>query len=133
MFDAMRISASGLTAESLRLAVIADNLANQDSLAAPGGAGGYRRQFVVLQPIPPARPGGVGQGVRVAAVLPMPGPLTLTYDPQSPYANAQGYVATANVHLATEMSDLIAASAAYNANATAFQAAKAMEAKALTL
>lgn len=133
MFEGMRISASGLTAESLRLAVIADNLANQDSVATPGAPGAYRRQFVVLQPIPPARGGSVGQGVRVAAVLPMPGPLTLTYDPTSPYANAQGYVVTSNVHLATEMTDLIAASAAYNANATAFQAGKALDAKALTL
>lgn len=132
MFDGMQISATGLTAENLRLSVVADNLANQDTTNGPGNQP-YRSQFVVLRSLKPQPGHRVGRGVAVQAVLPSLDPFTMTYDPGSPNANAQGDVRTSNVHLATQMTDLIAATAAYNANATAFNAAKAMEAKALTL
>ncbi|CAB1128007.1 flagellar component of cell-proximal portion of basal-body rod [Candidatus Hydrogenisulfobacillus filiaventi] len=135
MFDGMRISASALTAEAVRLAVTADNLANLDTTAGVGGQP-YRRQFVVLAPRPAPAAGpdaGVGQGVRVAAILPDLSPFKVVYDPASPLANAQGDVLYPNVHLTTEMVDLIAASRAYQANVTAFNAAKAMEVKVLSL
>ncbi len=135
MLDALKISASGLTAESLRLAVIADNLANMNTTVAPGGVP-YQRRFVTLSPVPAAAAGpdrGVGQGVVVAGILPDPSPPKLVYDPTSPQANAQGYVLYPNVHLAVEMVDMIEASRAYQANATAFGAAKSMDVKALTL
>lgn len=135
MFDGMQISASGLTAESLRLSVTADNLANIDTTAGAGGQP-YRRQFVLLAPrlAPASGPdAGVGQGVRVTAILPDLSPYKVVYDPQSPLANAQGNVLYPNVHLTTEMVDLIAASRAYQANVTAFNAAKAMDVKVLSL
>lgn len=135
MFDAMHIAATGLTAESLRLGVIANNLANADTTATPNG-GPYRREFVVLQATPPAAHGpnrGVGQGVVVSAILPDMSPLKSVYNPTSPLANAQGNVLYPNVHLSVEMVDMIDASRAYQANSTAFTAAKSMDVKALTL
>lgn len=135
MLDGLQISASGLTAESLRLAVISNNLANMDTTVAPGGVP-YQRQFVVMSPIPAAATGpdrGVGQGVVVTGILPDQSPPKQVYDPSSPQANAQGYVLYPNVHLSVEMVDMIDASRAYQANATAFGAAKSMDVKALTL
>jgi flagellar basal-body rod protein FlgC len=131
MFTGLSIPGSALTAETLRMSVIAENLANIDTTATPGG-GPYRRQFVVLS----ARAGGpqgIGDGVEVAAVLPDPSPFKVVYDPQNPLADAQGNVLYPNVHLATEMVDLIAASRAYSANATAFNAVKSQAVKALSI
>ncbi|MBX5467145.1 MAG: flagellar basal body rod protein FlgC [Firmicutes bacterium] len=131
MFSGLSIPASALTAETLRMDVIAQNLANIDTTVTPQG-GPYRRQFVVLA-ARPAGADGVGQGVEVAAVLPDPSPFKVVYDPGNPLANAQGDVLYPNVHLATEMVDLIAASRAYAANATVFNAVKSEAVKALSI
>lgn len=135
MFDALKISASGLTAESTRLGVIANNLANIDTTTTPQG-GPYRREFVVLSALPASTQGpnrNIGQGVVVSAILQDQSPLKTVYDPTSPLANAQGNVLYPNVHLATEMVDMIDATSAYQANSSAFTADKTMALKALTL
>ncbi len=135
MFDALKIAASGLAASSVQLGVVASNLANINTTVTPGG-GPYRREMVLLQSLPPYASGldrGVGQGVAVAAIVGDPSPFPLVYNPTNPAANAQGYVAYPNVHLATEMVDMIAASRSYQADATAFQAAQSLDVKALTL
>lgn len=135
MFDALSISASGLSAESLRLGVVSNNLANADTTVTPQG-GPYRREFVVFKSLPQATSGpdqGVGQGVTVSSILPDQSPFQTVYDPTNPAANAQGNVLYPNVHLATEMVDMIEASRAYQANVSAFTAAKDMDVKALTL
>lgn len=131
MFLGLNASASGLTAEAARLNVVADNLANADSVQTPSG-GPYRRQFTVLKSIP-AGSGGIGRGVEVAAILPDPSPFQVVYDPASPLANAAGNILYPNVHVATEMVDLIAASRAYSANVTAFDAQKQEAVKALSM
>lgn len=135
MFDAMKISASGLTAESLRLDVISNNLANIDTTQTPQG-GPYRREFVVFSPVPATLSGAdanIGQGVVVSAILQDPSPFKVVYDPTSPLANAQGEVLYPNVNLATEMVDMIEASQAYQANSSAFTASKDMVLKALSI
>ncbi|MHB1611391.1 MAG: flagellar basal body rod protein FlgC [Sulfobacillus sp.] len=135
MFDAMKISASGLTAESLRLDVISNNLANIDTTQTPQG-GPYRREFVVFSPVPATLSGAdanIGQGVVVSAILQDPSPFKAVYDPTSPLANAQGEVLYPNVNLATEMVDMIEASQAYQANSSAFTASKDMVLKALSI
>lgn len=135
MFDGLNIAGSGLTAESLRLGVIANNLANIDTTVTPQG-GPYRRHFVVMSSVPAPVAGpdrGIGQGVVVSAILSDPSPLTVVYDPTNPAANGQGNVLYPNVRLATEMVDMVEASSAYQANATAFTGAKTMDIKALNL
>jgi len=136
IFDALDISASGLIAERTRMDVTSQNLANAQST-------GYRRQDVVLREAGGTFAGvlgraigaGAGQarGVEVAAVVTDEGAQRRVYDPGHPDADAQGYVELPNVNAVTEMTDLISASRAYEANITAMQTAKQMFSKTLEL
>nr|WP_231699354.1 flagellar basal body rod protein FlgC [Limnochorda pilosa] len=136
MFGSMDVSASGLTAERLRMDLIASNLANAETTRTPEG-GPYRRLMAILVPEPTqtgrepqSRKGG---GVRVQAVVRDPNPPRLVYQPDHPDADAEGYVAYPNVNPVTEMVDLITATRAYEANVAAFNAAKGMALKALEI
>ena len=145
MFGGLEISASGLTAERLRMDVTAENLANAQTTRGADGQP-YRRKEVVLQEVAgvvrrvavAAAMGGSGAsqpgGVQVAGDRrgPRP-PLKRVYDPGHPDADAQGYVPMPNVDTVTEMVDLISAQRAYEANVTAMQAAKQMFSRTLEL
>lgn len=120
------ISASGLTAERLRLDLISNNLANANTTRTPQG-GPFRRQMAVFAP------GPGGSGVRVARIVEDPAPPRFVYDPRHPDAGADGMVAYPNVNPVTEMVDLIAATRAYEANVTALNAAKDMALRALEI
>jgi flagellar basal-body rod protein FlgC len=148
IFDAIDISASGLSAERLRMDVTAENLANAQTTRGPNG-GPYQRREVVLQTAQPngfatqlaaatgGMPGtGAGQpcgGVQVAGIVGDATPPRRVYDPGHPDANAQGYVLMPNVNPVTEMVDLIASSRSYEANVTAMQTAKSMFSKTFDL
>ena len=145
MFGGLEISASGLTAERLRMDVAAENLANaQTTRGADGGP--YRRKSVVLQEagsgfgaqLSTAMGRGAGRGasaggVEVAGISEDQAPARQIYDPGHPDANAQGYVSMPNVDTVAEMVDLITASRGYEANVTAMQASKQMFTKTLEL
>jgi flagellar basal-body rod protein FlgC len=134
IFDALDVSASGLIAERTRMDVTSQNLANAQST-------GYRRQDVVLRQagggfasvLGQAIGGNGGRGVEVAEVVTDSSPQRRIYDPGHPDADAQGYVELPNVNAVTEMTDLISASRAYEANVTALQTAKQMFSKTLEL
>lgn len=143
-FDAFDVSASGLTAERLRMDVTAENLANAQTTRGANGEP-YRRKEVVLQEVPQ---GGFGAslaaamgsqgterpgGVEVAGIVEDQTPFKTIYDPGHPDADAQGYVRMPNVDTVSEMVDLISASRAYEANVTAMQTAKQMFSKTLDL
>jgi flagellar basal-body rod protein FlgC len=135
MFDGMKIASTGLVADSTWISVVANNLANADTTVTPQG-GPYRSEYVTFQALSSSSVGssnGVGQGVMVAGIYQDQGPLTVVYDPTNPQANAQGDVLYPNVSLPTQMVDLIQASAAYQANVSAFNSAKAMDVEALTI
>ena len=143
LFDALGISGSGLTAQRLRMDVTAENLANAQSTRDANGQP-YRRKDVVLQEASPSGFGAAlqnaqagssaaGAGVQVAGIVADPSPGRRVYDPGHPDANAQGYVTLPNVNPVTEMTDLIDASRAYEANVTAMSAAKQMFSKTLDL
>ncbi len=142
LFDALNISASGLTAQRLRMDVTSANLANAQSTRTPAG-GPYRRQDVVLQEssgdgsfagaLTGALRGGEPAGVEVAAIVPDPTPLRRVYEPGSPGADAQGYVQMPNVNPVEEMTDLIDASRTYQANVTAMQTTKQVFSKTIEL
>ena len=143
MFDALNVSATGLTAERLRMDVTAENLANAQTTRGADGQP-YRRKEVVLQSVDGngfgaqlssamgKRDGNPG-GVEVAAIAEDQTPLKRIYDPGHPDADAQGYVSMPNVDTVTEMVDLIDAQRAYEANVTALQASKQMFAKTLEI
>ncbi|MBS1678706.1 MAG: flagellar basal body rod protein FlgC [Actinobacteria bacterium] len=143
LFDALNISASGLTAQRLRMDVSSANLANAQSTRTPAG-GPYRRQDVVLQEaagngsFAGALRGALGAGaepagVEVAAIVPDTTPLRQVYEPGNPAANARGYVEMPNVNPVEEMTDLIDASRSYQANVTAMQTTKQVFAKTIEL
>jgi flagellar basal-body rod protein FlgC len=147
-FGALDISASGLSAERMRMDVTAENLANAQTTRGPNG-GPYRRKEVVLQTAggggfssalasaAGSMPGMGGSqqsgGVQVSGIVQDAAAPRMVYDPSHPDANAQGYVAMPNVNPVTEMVDLISASRAYEANVTAMQTAKAMFSKTFEL
>jgi flagellar basal-body rod protein FlgC len=143
LFDALNISASGLTAQRLRMDVTSANLANAQTTRTPAG-GPYRRQDVVLQESSgngtfagslAGAMGGAGEpaGVEVAAIVPDTTPLRKVYEPDSPDANQAGYVTMPNVNPVTEMTDLIDASRSYQANVTAMQTTKSVFMKTIEL
>ncbi|MBE3582919.1 MAG: flagellar basal body rod protein FlgC [Limnochordaceae bacterium] len=148
LFDALAISASGLTAERLRLDVIATNLANVETTRTATG-GPFRRREVVFAAQPPTFPvdlanstGSSGTlapghpalgGVQVAAIVTDPAPFRLVYQPGHPDADVNGYVAYPNINPASEMVDMIAASRAYEANLAIFQSTKQLAARTLDL
>jgi flagellar basal-body rod protein FlgC len=144
LFDSMAISASGLTAERMRMDVTAENLANAQTTRTDAG-GPYRRKEVVLREAAGQGFGGVLEtalsgpangatgGVEVAQIAQDATPARLVYDPTHPDADARGYVAMPNVNPVTEMVDLITAQRGYEANVTAMQTAKQMFTKTLDL
>jgi flagellar basal-body rod protein FlgC len=144
LFGGLDISASALTAQRLRMDVTAENLANAQTTKGADGQP-YRRKEVVLQEIPG---GGFGSqlasamgagasaaagGVEAAGIVEDKTAGKLVYDPGNPDANAQGYVQMPNVDTVTEMTDLIDAQRAYEANVTAMNATKQMFTKTLDL
>ena len=142
VFRSLGISGSALTAERLRLDVIANNLANANTTRTPGG-GPYRRQMTVFAPrgeqvqwMYPGMDGDGrfrGQGVRVTGVVGDAAPFKRVYEPGHPDADASGYVSMPNVNTVTEMVDMMAATRAYEANVAAIAAAKSMAERALEI
>jgi flagellar basal-body rod protein FlgC len=136
IFDALDISASGLIAERTRMDVTSQNLANAQS-------SGYRRQDVVLRESGGGFANVLGQaigassdsgrGVEVAEVTTDQAEQRRVYDPGHPDADGQGYVRLPNVNAVSEMTDLISASRAYEANVTAMNTAKQMFSKTLEI
>lgn len=136
-FVSMDISQSGLTAYRLMMDVVASNLANLQSTVTPQG-GPYQSLQVILQPGPTfaqtlSQTMGSPEGVQVAGIVTNTQPGSLAYQPGNPLASAQGTVAQSNVDLVSQMSDMIAASRAYDANVSAFTLEKAVEQRALQL
>ncbi len=147
LFDLLHISGSALTAEKLRLEVISGNLANMSTTRTAAG-GPYRRRTVVFAealaargsgPAAPAPGGGAitgtaaGRGVRVHAILADHRPHQMVYDPGHPDAGEDGYVGYPNIDLAKEITDMLTALRAYEANSTAVDAAKTIYLKALEI
>lgn len=138
IFGSMNISASGLTAQRLRMDVISNNIANVSTTRTTEG-GPYRRQRVVFQENKKNSFNDIlknqfsGKGVRVKQIEQDPSPFKLVYDPSHPDADLNGYVAMPNVNIVTEMVDMISASRAYEANITAINTSKGMILKTLEI
>lgn len=124
-----QISASGLKAQSLRMRVIAENLANADSVAATAGGDPYRRKLAVFRPDPV----GGGEGVKVQGLALDRSEFERVYDPGHPAADAQGYVKHANVNSLVETTDMRSAQRSYEANLNAIEAARGMTLRTIDL
>src|SRR5271156_678632 len=111
LFGATNISSSGLSAERLRMEVIANNIANANSTRTPNG-GPFRRQDVVFasvlgQRMRASSDGSHLGGVQVAEVVDDMSELPRVYNPGHPDADSTGYVTMPNVQLPMEMVNLI--------------------------
>jgi len=131
-----------MTAQRARLNAISSNIANINTTQTPEG-GPYRRKDVVFEAMPDARnfgeiltttnPKSNMQRVQVTDVVSdLKAPL-MKYDPDHPDANPEGYVAYPNINLMEEMTNMIQATRAYEANVSALQASKDMAMSALEL
>ncbi|MEL0083329.1 MAG: flagellar basal body rod protein FlgC [Gammaproteobacteria bacterium] len=109
------IAGSGMAAQSLRLNLVASNLANADSTSGPDGDA-YRAQNPVFSTVLQGAQSAAGSGVRVTDVVEDPSPLPMRYDPNHPHANEQGYVEMSNVNTMAEMANMMSASRSYQSN-----------------
>lgn len=145
MFSAFNINASGLTAQRYRMDIISENVANANTTRTADGTP-YRRKVVVFDEKGGQTPfsrvlgeaayghGYSGQGVKVRGVYEdYTTEMNKVYDPSHPDADENGYVTYPNVNIITEMTNMIDASRAYEANSTAFNASKSMASQGLNL
>lgn len=138
-FSSMRISASGLSAERLRMDTIASNIANVSTTRGENGQP-YKRKVAVFQENLEKELNKVTNtyeaklnGVKAVGIEEDTSPLRKVYDPSHPDADNEGYVLMPNVNVLNEMADMIAASRAYEANVTAMNTEKGMFMKALEI
>ena len=125
----MDVSATGLSAQRIRIGAISSNLANaQTTRTADGGP--YQRKDVVFEQV---MKGEYAGGVRVQRVIDDEKPPMLKYEPDHPDANEEGYVAYPNVNPIEEMVNMLEASKSYEANATVFETAKQLALRALEI
>lgn len=127
----VQVSATGLRAQSLRMRVIAENLANADSVASSAGGDPYRRRVVSFQSEVDRSNGGMG--VSVKRIEGDKTAFQRTYQPGSPAADAQGYVLRPNVNGLVETADMKAAQRSYEANLSAIEAAKGLTMRTIDL
>lgn len=139
-FSSMRVSASGLEAQTKRMNTISSNLANAETTRSPEG-GPYKKKDAVFAAQTDRESFGEilqseldehVQGVQVTEIE-NPGPARMVYNPNHPDANEEGYVAMPNVNTVEEMANMISAQRSYEANVTAMNAAKSMAQKALEI
>lgn len=144
LFSSFGVNASGMTAERYRLDIISENIANANTTRTEEGTP-YRRKIVTFAEkntnpdsfgsiYARARGGHLGDGVKVSGVHEdKTTDLIEVYDPAHPDADENGYVWYPNVNTVTEMTNMIDATRAYEANATAFQASKSMATRGLQI
>ncbi|MBS4054450.1 MAG: flagellar basal body rod protein FlgC [Thermaerobacter sp.] len=145
IFAGMATSASALSAEKLRIDIVAKNVANMNTTRTPEG-GPYQRRKVVFSELvegaarnrfvslPSRGVGrGVGRGVMASQVVVDDTPPRLVHDPSHPDANDEGFVAMPEINLVNEMVDLITATRAYETNVQVLNASKSMKLRALEI
>ena len=140
IFGAMDISATGMTVQQTRMDTISQNIANVNTTR-DGKGNIYRRKTVLFEE--KSYPtfseslalanGHIGKGVKVSKIVEDPSEGNMVYDPSHPDANEDGYVTYPNVNTVTEMTNMIDASRAWEANSTAFNASKSIALKGLEL
>ena len=142
-FNAMNTSASGLTAQRLRMDIISQNIANVDTTKTETGSP-YKRKAVLFQ----ERKGitsfnsvyknvmseiNSSKGVRISKIVDDETPGPRVYDPAHPDADDEGYVTKPNVNIVEEMVNMISASRSYEAGVTAINSTKSMIAKTMEI
>lgn len=140
LFKVFNIAGSGMAAQSVRLNVTASNIANADSVSSSSGATYRAREPVFAPALQAAQSAGGGNaantasvGVRVLGVVESQAPLHRVYQPDSPAADANGYVYRPNVNVVDELANMISASRGYQADVQMVNTSKQMLLRTLTL
>jgi flagellar basal-body rod protein FlgC len=126
---ALRISAAGMTAQSTRLRVVAENLANRESTGESAGADPYRRRTVTFANRLDRAMGA--ETVSVSRIGTQPGDFPTRFDPAHPAADANGYVKLPNVDTLVEVMDMREAQRSYSANLTVLETTRGMLTRAI--
>lgn len=140
IFNSLNISATGLTAERMRMDIISKNIANANTTRTSSGTP-YRRQMTVLKENVSFSKSfsklledkNSSKGVKVSEIVEDKTPFKKVYDPGHPHADNEGYVSMPNVDIIKEMVDMISATRAYEANVTSINSSKSMAMKALEI
>jgi len=134
--QSLEISASGLYAQRRRMDVIASNLANIETTHTKKG-GPYRRKMVVMSPKPVEDFDKVlalqAEGVKIDDIVEDKSPFRKAYNPSHPDADKNGYVLKPNVDLVVEVTNMLMARRAFEANIAAIKSTKQMALKALEI
>lgn len=126
---ALRISAAGMAAQSTRLRVVAENLANRDSTGEAPGADPYRRRTVNFANRLDRALGA--ETVSVSRIGTQPGDFPTRFDPAHPAADERGYVKTPNVDSLVEVMDMREAQRSYSANLSVLETTRGMITRAI--
>lgn len=136
-FTTFKITGSGLSAQRKKMDVVSSNIANVSTTSTPEG-GPYKRKVMTFAADPLEKGFDLDlkdavNAVKVGQVTDEKEGFKKVFDPAHPDADKEGFVTLPNVNLMLEMTDLITASRAYEANATAFDAMKNMALKAMDI
>ena len=139
VFSSLKISASALRAQTIRMDTISSNLANVETTSTPEG-GPYKKKSVYFQTKPMSFQDHLNstvqdslQGVEVTKITEDNSPPRKVYNPSHPDADKDGYVAMPNINVLEETVDMMSATRSYEANVTAIQSEKRMIQKAMTI
>ena len=140
IFGAMDVSATGMTAQQTRMDTISENIANVNTTRDANG-NVYKRKTVVFEEksyptfseAMSLANGHIGKGVKVSKIVEDDSEGNMVYDPSHPDANEDGYVTCPNVNTVTEMTNMIDATRAYEANVTVLNSTKGMAMRALNI
>ncbi|SFC61030.1 flagellar basal body rod protein FlgC [Clostridium uliginosum] len=130
-FSSMQISATGISAERLRMDTITSNMANASTTRSADGSGPYVRKIAVFQEALDENRNSAG--VKPVKIVKDNSPLRKVYDPNHPDADKDGYVTMPNVNVLNEMADMMVSKRAYEANVDTLTALKGMFSKALEI
>ncbi|MGE3600035.1 MAG: flagellar basal body rod protein FlgC [Dehalococcoidia bacterium] len=137
LFKVFDVAGSALNAQSLRLNVVASNLANAESVA-PDAKSAYRARHPVFQSL--LREFGadpltddVAVGVRMTGVYESPAPAARRYEPGHPLADTDGYVFASNVNAVEEMANMISASRSFQTNVEVMTTSRDLLMKTITM
>lgn len=137
LFNIFDVAGSALTAQSVRLNVLASNLANADAVASDP-AGAYRARAPVFQSM--LHQAGLGTaeapsavGVRVLGIWQSPAEPVKRHQPGHPLADADGYVWASNVNVVEEMANMISASRSFQTNVEVMNTSRDLLLKTLSM
>ena len=138
LFSSLSVSASGMSAQRTRAALLVENIANSETTRTPEG-GPYRRKDAVFSTTPVGSEfaseldSQMQTGVRVSSISIDQREPEKQYAPGHPDADADGYVNISRVNPAEDMVDLTSANRSYQANVAAMSAVKDMIQKSIDL